>query len=65
MKNIKKVENLFQKYVADTTKYLEKDLALILNLSSAYVQSLLFEAEQQNIELHVDINSIENKYLFF
>lgn len=39
----------------------------MIHLSSSYLQSLLFEAEQHNIELHVDINSIENKffYLFF
>ncbi len=60
--NFLQVENLFQKYLIESSKYSEKDLSLIIQLSSAYLQSLLYEAEQQNLELHVDINSIENKF---
>lgn len=45
----------------ENLKYCDKDLSLLVHLSSSYLQSVLFEAEQQNIELHVDINIIENK----
>lgn len=63
LSSINQVENLFQKYQAESLKYSDKELSLIVHLTSSYLQSLLFEAEQQNAELHVDINSIENKYI--
>jgi len=58
--NKEDVEEILQKFLAETTKIMETDVTNLIRSSGAYVQTALTEAEKAGLEIHVDLNFLDS-----